>query len=390
MPTFRKIIANGVYCRNTITTSTHTTPSFASLLTGLYPPHHGVWGLRGFKLDSSVRLLSEVLRENGYMTQAWVTGPLHPAIGLDRGWDSYIYRHQSEYLLSDKGKSYLDKLKSMRKDRPWFTFLHLWELHRPRQTKEANNNATITDNHYEQSLLYLDDILQKVLSSINLDNTNVIVVGDHGENINLRDYIRFTDKAKFLFNAFKLKKPLSFIRNDHGFHIYEDMIKVPLVFVGPDFSRGFLVEKQVSTTAIFSTVLSTVGVAEEPGNHGVTENLCGYFSDTADCAQKPCFVFTGKNHGKWPEIHCVRNFPWKYYRTYKNNKMKKEVLLNLLSDPLEINDLKNTYCDVHDELKNCLDELFAQDRESVESLYQTFTKQEDQEIERKLKDLGYL
>lgn len=390
LPTFRKIIVNGVYFCHTITTSTHTTPSFASLVTGLYPPHHGVWGLSGFKLISSARLLPEILANDGYKTRAWVTGPLHPAIGLDKGWDSYIYREQSHYLHSETGRGYLDKLKSMGKNSPWFTLLHLWELHRPRQTREANNNVTLTDNYYERSLLYLDDILKQVLSSINLDNTNVIVVGDHGENVNFLDYNKLLDKAKFLFKALARKRPLSFIRNDHGFHVYEDMINVPLMFIGPDFPSGFVIRKQVSTIDIFYTILSLAGIDKMTENNEFAQNLCSLFSDATTCTENPCFVFTAKNQGKWPEIHCVRNFPWKYYRIYKDNKIKKDVLINLLSDPFETCNIKNKFYRIYDELKSCLDKLLAQNKGFGECLNQEFTEQETRDIKKKLKDLGYL
>lgn len=75
-----------------IATSTTTTPSFASILTGTYPPKHGVRGLQGYRLSPSVTTIAEAFKSSGYHTYAEVTGPLLPETGVLRGFDHANHR----------------------------------------------------------------------------------------------------------------------------------------------------------------------------------------------------------------------------------------------------------------------------------------------------------
>src|SRR5918997_6092712 len=51
-----------------VCTSTTTTPSFSSLLTGCYPPKHGVRGLKGYRMSNSLTTLPESFAAAGYTT----------------------------------------------------------------------------------------------------------------------------------------------------------------------------------------------------------------------------------------------------------------------------------------------------------------------------------
>src|SRR5438876_11962495 len=75
-----------------VSTTTTTTPSFASILTGCYPPTHGVRGLQGYRLSSAVATLAELLGGAGYETHAEVTGPLLPETGVLRGFADVHHR----------------------------------------------------------------------------------------------------------------------------------------------------------------------------------------------------------------------------------------------------------------------------------------------------------
>src|SRR5919202_3523242 len=75
-----------------VSTTTSTTPSFSSILTGCYPPKHGVHGLQGYRLSSSVTPMAEAFGRAGYHTHAEVTGPLLPATGILRGFEDANHR----------------------------------------------------------------------------------------------------------------------------------------------------------------------------------------------------------------------------------------------------------------------------------------------------------
>src|SRR5207245_894839 len=72
-----------------------TLPSHASILTGRYPPHHGVHDNSGFVLAASVPTLATVLHAAGYHTAAFVSSfVLRGSTGLSRGFDTYDDRFE--------------------------------------------------------------------------------------------------------------------------------------------------------------------------------------------------------------------------------------------------------------------------------------------------------
>src|ERR671919_1157481 len=81
-PTFDSYAARGVDFQEAICTATTTTPSFSSILTGCYPPKHGVRGLQGYRLSSAIKTMPQAFAEAGYHTHAEVTGPLLPETGI--------------------------------------------------------------------------------------------------------------------------------------------------------------------------------------------------------------------------------------------------------------------------------------------------------------------
>src|SRR3990170_1080142 len=75
---FDALATRGASFSQAICTCTTTTPSFSSLLTGCYPPKHGVRGLQGYRLSPDVTTIAEAFGSAGYRTYAEVTGPLLP------------------------------------------------------------------------------------------------------------------------------------------------------------------------------------------------------------------------------------------------------------------------------------------------------------------------
>ena len=91
----------GLVCTRMITSSTTTTPSFGSILSGLFPAQHGIRLLYGHRLRPGVPTLPVHLKDIGYRTVAEVSGPLfHPA-GLERGFDVYEYRGREHLVTGD-------------------------------------------------------------------------------------------------------------------------------------------------------------------------------------------------------------------------------------------------------------------------------------------------
>ncbi len=186
-PTLDRLAAGGVALPTTLVEKACTTPSFTSLLTGRYSPHHGVLNVWGDRLPDSIPLLTQTLADAGYHTYAEVTGPLLPEMGLARGFERYEYRAPCDYLHTQWGDALLQRLRSGAYRSPWFLLLHLWELHPPRQVRAGFDRPEYGTSAYEQAVSSLDAQLARVLAATG-DNTLTLFTGDHGEKLAHEEY----------------------------------------------------------------------------------------------------------------------------------------------------------------------------------------------------------
>ena len=186
-PNIDRLAAAGLSCPTTIVEKACTTPSFATLLTGLYSPRHGVHLVWGYRLPKQVPLLTRLLVTRGYHTYAEMTGPMLPEMGLDRGFESYAFRAPCDYLHTAWGDLFVERLRTGHYRMPWFIVLHLWELHPTRQVTPKCDSPQFGDDEYERAISSLDAQLGRVLAAAG-DTTLTIFTGDHGEKTSAETY----------------------------------------------------------------------------------------------------------------------------------------------------------------------------------------------------------
>jgi len=88
-PVIDRLAGEGLLFREAVTTVPLTTPSHATILTGLHPRGHAVLG-NSWQLEPSCRTLAQRFRDAGYRTAAFVSAVvLDPRCGLDAGFDHY-------------------------------------------------------------------------------------------------------------------------------------------------------------------------------------------------------------------------------------------------------------------------------------------------------------
>ncbi|HET9888357.1 MAG TPA: sulfatase, partial [bacterium] len=120
-----------------------TLPSHATMMTGLYPPHHGVRDNGLFRLAEDQVTLAERLRDQGYETAAFVgCFVLDRRYGLNQGFDTYDFEvdaqgfqpsnfdfnQRSAGAVTDAALAWLDQRKE---DRPFFLWTHYFDAHVP-------------------------------------------------------------------------------------------------------------------------------------------------------------------------------------------------------------------------------------------------------------------
>jgi arylsulfatase A-like enzyme len=221
-----------------------------------------------------VPTLAEVLRERGWRTGAILANYffLDPRFGLDRGFEHYDARPggsvRGHFPLSQMAGqaqraghlSYRDAgaitdlalewLRAPSDGRPTFLVVNYCDAHKPtlppppfdrafgrRASEPLLQRASDHSLQYDQSLLYLDSQLGRLLGAVG-DRTLVIVTSDHGESLGDHDLWV------------------------HGWTLYEGVVRVPL-FVAPPQGPSAPVRREPVTSAdVFDIALAGLGLTE--------------------------------------------------------------------------------------------------------------------------------
>src|SRR5689334_1841548 len=94
-PWMDRLAAGGVRFTAAHASTVVTLPSHATILSGLYPFHHGVRENAGFRFPADADTLATLLKGRGYRTAAFVSAfPLDSRFGLTRGFDAYDDRFE--------------------------------------------------------------------------------------------------------------------------------------------------------------------------------------------------------------------------------------------------------------------------------------------------------
>jgi arylsulfatase len=247
MPHLARLLQDGLVFRRGYAHAPWTTPSHMSMLTGLYPSQHGrdiPYGLMFNFRDGDDRVplyrtLPERLAAAGYESVAFVgSGSISAVFGLGQGFAAYNEADRNNAEGSDLPLN-LSRLKAWMdtpRKKPFFLFLHTYELHQP---------LSAAHSPFRRAVGYLDDRLGDVLSLLEerglYDSSLIIVTGDHGSRM-------IHDEAKCCV---------------HGAGHYEENLHVPFVMKLPAPGATGTRDILVRHVDILPTVLDVAGVPAE-------------------------------------------------------------------------------------------------------------------------------
>jgi len=338
-----------------------TLPAHASLLTGLYPPEHGVRDNAGYRLRSeSLPYLPRLLKGLGYQTGAAVSAfVLRATAGLDAGFDFYDDHLliSAKALLSDLQRDGLDTLAASRQwlrsvaGEPFFFFFHIYEPHTPHAPPEPF--ASRYESAYDGEVAAADAVIGELFEELKrldvYDSSIILLTSDHGEGL--------YDHGD----------------NEHGLLLYRESLQVPLLLKLPFSERGgSTVERAVGLIDVVPTLAPLLG-AEVP------DDLPGLsLLDVEDAASsRPIYAETlfPRFHFSWSELFSVLDPPYHYIQG------PDPELYNLDLDPLEKNNI------LRDDRR-----ALGKMRQQLQAYEQSFAppSEEDAETRDKLAALGYL
>jgi len=260
---------SAVVFENAIAASTNTTPSHASMLTGLYPDSHGaVFNL--YRIKESAVTLAEILKGQGYRCLGFVSGGTlkHKKTDLGRGFDVYDDGKPKEgdqvaEVTFEIASRFLERAP---KDKPLFLFFHLFDPHyhyrapakyahlflpegqkgykyplmadlgRIRWKGPKPGEAEEYVSRYDGEIAYADHYVGQLLDKLKelgrFDNSLILFTSDHGETLSER---------RWMF--------------DHGGRAYDEQIRIPLLVRFPGGKWG---NKRLTADAHHTDYLPTI------------------------------------------------------------------------------------------------------------------------------------
>ena len=268
-------------------------------------------------------------------------------------------------------------------EEPYFLWLHFWELHKPRQVPPEFSGPEFGRTPDEKALSALDRQLAEILEAAGGDPI-VIAHGDHGE------YFPPGGPQLLWYKLLaRLGRPVDFrlYWEGHGFHIYDSLVRVPLVFHGPGvFPGGKVVDRQVRQIDIFPTILEAAGLEVPKGIHGqsLLPDLHGAETPAPPAFLEACGIMIPTKED-W--ITGIRADGWKYTVALHNEKIPEQ-LFHVDEDPLELRNLAAERPDKVADLKERLMDIIR--GKDFDLTGEEMSQEDLDDVEERLKDLGYI
>jgi arylsulfatase len=301
-PFLDRVCAAGVRFADAQSTSSWTLPAHVSLMTGMHGLEHGVRS-RGVRLSDDAETLAERLRDAGYRTAGFFSGPfLHPAWGLAQGFERYeaapddlrgddatravldvrpgllAELHERSHddartseRVVDLALAWLDGVAA---DEPFFLFLHLWDPHYDYEPPPEVAAAFLPEDEarrsfhgftgdwergelafvqalYDAEIRATDDQIARLWRGLEqrgfAERAVLVVTADHGD-----EFFEHGDKG-------------------HRKTLWEEVTHVPLALRADGLvPAGKTVTTPVSLVDVAPTLLDLVGIAPWSDRQGVS------------------------------------------------------------------------------------------------------------------------
>lgn len=363
-PTIDSLAREGVIFTQARAVASWTVPSTMSWFTGVYPSEHrmtnkySAYGPKERRLASlrerapHLATLADVLRGAGYATGGFTgNAGVSGGFGYEQGFDVYFHEKNTFGSLERSVPEALVWLRANR-HRRFFLFLHGYDVH-GQSTPADGYDYRFVDPGYDRRFTG-SVVEQEMLREEGLDRGRLTLRDAdvrfwraiYDEKVNRADacFGRFleeferlglADKTVFVVSSDHGTELYEHRRFDHGFTLYDELLRVPLVVKLPGPARGRVVTDRVSSIDVMPTILDLLGV-EAPA--AVRRQMRGTSLVPAmrgEPARRDCFAET--DYREYTYKRCiVTPDGWKLVCTMENGGRE---LFDLSADPGEARDL---------------------------------------------------
>lgn len=341
-PNIDAFAAEGILFERTNAQAPSTLLSHTAILTSQIPQHHGASHIRNLPLAGSALTLAEVLAEAGYETASFNSGgQLDSIFGLDQGFSTYEEGPDAFAFSLGRTREWLAAREQRGEKRPFFLFLHTYEVHHPYTPSVADLELFAPD--YAGSLP--PEISVARLGSINgsrrrLDAEDLgFIIATYDAEIRAVDR-GFGELLALLRQRNLLEDTVVVLTSDHGeefgehgwvgWHshtLYEELLLVPLIFRLPgERFAGTRAAQRVRSIDIAPTLLDLLGIPPPASFDG--RSLLPLFSPGGRLEDAPAIAFRDGPKGE----------VWQSF-TLRRLKLNEDRLFDLEADPWERRDL---------------------------------------------------
>jgi len=364
-PAIDALAKRGVRFERAYATAPWTTPSITSMLTGRMPSSHGLYRT-GRSLPPGIDSLPRQLASEGYRTWGIVSNLL---IGKSNGFDEHFERFDESFARGERSVSttgvieiaerWLGELEEL--EDPFILYVHLFDPHvEYMRHKEvgyaADRGGVLTGEEsfrilrknverigeaersflrdlYDEEVRFTDNGIAVLLARLDelelTDSTLIVLTSDHGEEIFERGWI------------------------GHTRTLFEELMRVPLIFAGPGVAGGRTVAEPVSLVelpgALRQLLLPTASTPPA--------RLAARVLDLDSPADPPPVVFEVdfidlRNPDREAHLSSIVRGQMKLIRNEKTGEL---ALFNLEKDPAERRNLAERRAEKVAELERQLD-----------------------------------
>lgn len=409
-----KLADDGVLLETCITASNYTPPSHASILTGLYPPRHG---MREAYTPLQAITIAEILKEHGYSTAAFLGNELMPTkLNFNRGFDyfeepriedplngsfkvepivgSHIDPHQRPGAESGLfGNWWTNRAinwikEQVSRSKPFFLWGHCYDTHRYGEKRMLYNGwikpGELSDfDYYDAKIKCVDERMIgpifNALKELNIYNTTtIILMSDHGTN--LADHpIPWRAKAGWATGPYP----------EHC-TMYEHCIRVMCIIEDESLPKGKRLKGLTRTIDIVPTLLDL---------HNIKVNLDFDGMDLVPFIEKgESPINEAYIESMWEDRQpgCMQAIRTRKYKYIRNLSTGVEALYDLEEDPKEV---CNMLCNVDDFTlpPDEMEKLIKGMRRKLNEMLKigfvqkgVLGEDERKKLEKRLRQLGYL
>ena len=428
-PNIDFLIKNGTAFPQTISPAAVSPVAMSSIFTGLFPFRTGMSTDKFHKFDATITTYVKILKNHGYSTFATA-----PSIAKDFGLTNDFQNSDSTYensvsLFDGLGNKIVQTLSSISTQTPWFFYIHIFDLHSPIIVPKNFSAEKFGKSKYEKMISAIDYWIGEIIKNIDLENTLIILTADHGdyipvieldnEMIDLEasdgqakiDYIMWKLGHKVPAKLQPLKGKMRHILRDSriksnekkinglklspyqkrvmvetrmigGHRLYDDLIKVPLIFSGVNIPSNKKITQQVRHVDIFPTIEDVISLPKKNDIDG--ESLLPLINGKK-IHENPAYIESPpavkEEHIK-EKIIGVRTSSYKMLKQENSGNVVE--LYDLASDPLEEENIVSSRPELVKEMENKLEEIMANKKIATPQ-----DKVDLDKIQRELEKLGY-